>query len=364
MGQRSGIWDGCPISLSAGVRVNGSSEERLNKSLDSQIDNLKQDGISFDLYSEDAAKEYLKSHTYLFRIKRYASNFAKTDDGKYQQLDFALLKDLAIIDYEFRTVLEYLVSNAEHGLKIRFNTLLMLNPQYDGRQVAQLVDPHEEFLFDERIGYRHPHDHVSGVVGIKLKRSPCSDVLVRKYFPDPEIWNLWECYNLGDLIDAYDIYLGVLKKRDNAVKFFGSFRRIRNAVSHSAPLLLGAERTGNIPETEFVYSCLRDLFNGKVPAPVPSTIKKSQLVYDYSSFLCMFLIICDSAPIRRLAAGKVKEISDRICRNYAKYYAHNSSCLNLRNTLGCLIKLSEEFATYINSESDHPHDSGTLHFIP
>jgi hypothetical protein len=364
MGQRSSNGADAPLVYLRGAQVDSSSEAQLNRCLDSQIDNLKQDGITFNLCSEDAAKEYLRSHTYLFRIKRYASNFAKTDDGKYQQLDFALLKDLAIIDYEFRTVLEYLVGNAEHGLKIRFNILLMLNPQYDGKQVARLVDPKEEFIFDEKIGYRHPHDYVRGPVGAKLKLSPYSDSLVRKYFPDPEIWNLWECFNLGDLIDAYDECLRVLHKKDNAAKFFGCFRRIRNAVSHSAPILLGAERTGEIPETEFVYPCLRDLFNGRVPAPIPSTIKKSQLVYDYSSFLCMFLIVCDNAPIRQLAAGKVKEISDRICRNYGEYYAHNSSCLNLRSTLGCLVKLSEGFTAYINSEPDHPHDSGTLHFIP
>ena len=113
----------------------------LAKSLDFQIANLRNDGIVFDICNEESAKAYLSANTYLFRIKRYASNFNKHEDGKYKNLDFALLKDLAVIDYELRMALEYLVANAEHELKVQFNNLLMSNSELDGRRIAKLVDP-------------------------------------------------------------------------------------------------------------------------------------------------------------------------------------------------------------------------------
>ena len=182
--------------------MDSSKRTCLAKSLDFQIANLQNDGIVFDICNEESAKAYLSANTYLFRIKRYASNFNKHDDGKYKNLDFAVLKDLAVIDYELRMALEYLVANAEHDLKVRFNNLLMSNSELDGRRVAKLVDPDDRFVFDEKIGYRNQHDGRSGKTGIKLKYSPYSDDMVRRYFPDPEIWNLWECFNLGDLIDS------------------------------------------------------------------------------------------------------------------------------------------------------------------
>ncbi|MBH9981047.1 MULTISPECIES: Abi family protein [Bifidobacterium] len=348
--------------------MDSSKRMCLAKSLDSQIANLQNDGVVFDICNEESTKAYLSANTYLFRIKRYASNFNKNHDGKYKNLDFAVLKDLTVIDYELRMALEYLVANAEHDLKVRFNNLLMSNSELDGKRIAKLVDPHDCFVFDEKTGYQNQRDGKPGKTGIKLKYSPYSDAMVRKYFPDPEIWNLWECFNLGDLIDSYMKYLESSHLRDNATKFFGNFRRLRNAVSHSAPLLLDVDRTnmqGHVPQTEFVDGCLCDLFQmDRPPAPIPSTIKKSQLVYDYSSFLCMFLIICNSMPIRRIAAKLMSDLEQRICKNYEQYYQGNSECIHLRNTLACIIRISRAFSAYIKAERDKPHQSGRLHFIP
>lgn len=156
--------------------------DQLSMSLDAQIQNLKDDGVKFEICDEGEAKKYLLSHNYLFRMKRYAVNFDCDEQDKYKNLDFALLKDLAIIDYEFRLMLEYITSNAEHALKLRFNTLLMQDPVCDGYKVSQLVDPDGEFLFDLQKGYQKRS---------KVHFSPYSDDLVKKYFPNPEIWNLW-----------------------------------------------------------------------------------------------------------------------------------------------------------------------------
>lgn len=65
----------------------------LAKSLDSQIANLQNDGIVFDICNEESAKAYLFANTYLFRIKRYASDFNKHKGGKYKNSDFRVLRD-------------------------------------------------------------------------------------------------------------------------------------------------------------------------------------------------------------------------------------------------------------------------------
>lgn len=331
---------------------------RMNVALDSQIQNLKDDGIIFEKCSEEEARQYLHNNTYLFRIKRYASNFVQDIDGQYSDLDFAALKDLSVIDYELRLVVEYISGNVEHGLKVRFNNLIMQSVDNDGKSIANLVDPNGRFEFSGTY-IKHGHNRGSG-----LRYSPYSDALVRRYFEDPEIWNLWEVFNLGDLMSAYEAYLASICKKDNATKLFGNFRRMRNAASHSSPLLIDAPRTGHVSSHDFVQSCLTDLFSGKVPAPIPSTVKKSQLVYDYSSLLSIFLIVCNSMPVRRQAAVKAVQIGQRISRNYRQFYAGKPTCPNLRSTLACLIKLSQGFTKYISEENDEPHPNGTLHFMP
>lgn len=174
-----------------------------------------------------------------------------------------------------------------------------------------------------------------------------------------------ELFSLSDLESAYESYLKSLSKRDSATKLFGNLRRLRNAVSHSSPLLLGIDRSGWIPKTEFLDSCLKDLFGeDSVPPPVPSMVKKSQLIYDYASLLCMFLIVCNSPSIRKNAAEKVLAISQRIMRDYERLYTNNATCIILRTTLVSIVTLSRRFSAYIDEEEHQAHEGGTLHFLP
>ena len=50
--------------------------KKIMLSYDEQIENLKGKGITFNLgFSEDEAKEYLRSHNNFFRVRSYRENF-------------------------------------------------------------------------------------------------------------------------------------------------------------------------------------------------------------------------------------------------------------------------------------------------
>ena len=88
-----------------------------------QVAQLKDKGVTFSLWSESDAVDYLREHNNYFRVRSYRSNFPKCvggkNDGKYAGLDFGMLVDIAIIDMKLRNIFLDLTIDIEHYSKIR-----------------------------------------------------------------------------------------------------------------------------------------------------------------------------------------------------------------------------------------------------
>ena len=71
-------------------------------SVDEQIKHLQDKGIQFNEITIEEAKSYLTENNNFFKLSANRKNYPKyqggANDGKYFDLDFAYLKDLAIID--------------------------------------------------------------------------------------------------------------------------------------------------------------------------------------------------------------------------------------------------------------------------
>ena len=87
-----------------------------------QIEHLERKGVAFSLMSKQDALDYLKHNNNYFRLRSYRCGFDKVvggpNDGRYIGLDFAMLKDLSIIDYELRRVLLPMTIDIEHFSKV------------------------------------------------------------------------------------------------------------------------------------------------------------------------------------------------------------------------------------------------------
>ena len=94
------------------------------------VSHLKHKNIKFEKMSEDDALRYLKYNNNYYNVTAYRHNFAKYPspagkyEGLYQDLDFAYLKDMAIIDYRVRLLLFKMVIDIEHYLKIRILNII------------------------------------------------------------------------------------------------------------------------------------------------------------------------------------------------------------------------------------------------
>lgn len=87
-----------------------------------QVQCLKEKGIAFDLMTEAEAERYLAANSNYFRVASYRHGFPRVvggeNDGKYINLDFAMLKDLSIIDYLLRQALLPMTIDVEHFAKM------------------------------------------------------------------------------------------------------------------------------------------------------------------------------------------------------------------------------------------------------
>ena len=104
---------------------------------------LKTKNIKFELISEDKAEQYLHDNNNYYNVTSYKNNFEKyMIDGvfinKYIDLDFAYLKDLAIIDHRVRLLFFKMIIDIEHYLKIRILNLIENIEDEDGYRIVNL----------------------------------------------------------------------------------------------------------------------------------------------------------------------------------------------------------------------------------
>ena len=92
-------------------------------SLDEQIEHLKDKGILFNIMDESDAKKYLEQNNNYFKLTAYRKNYNKHPDGKYKgkyiNLEFAYLVDMAIIDMRLRYQIVHMALDIEHHAKLQ-----------------------------------------------------------------------------------------------------------------------------------------------------------------------------------------------------------------------------------------------------
>ena len=97
--------------------------------IDEQIEHLENKGVKFSIM--DKNQEFLANNNNYFKLTAYRKVFKKHPDGlfvdKYVDLDFAMLKDLSIIDMRLRYALLHMALDIEHFAKVKIMSTLEKN---------------------------------------------------------------------------------------------------------------------------------------------------------------------------------------------------------------------------------------------
>ena len=265
------------------------------------ITDLKQKNVKFNLITEEAAKDYLKYNNNYYNITSFKHNFQKYPspagkyEGLYQNLDFAYLKDLAIIDYRVRLILFKIIINIEHYLKLQILNTIDTMKLENGYTI---VNMYLENDFNNTKFPKKVHNNI-------LKK-----------IDNESIWEFLEIITFWELVNFYDFYTKQynLLEKNKDVYILKSIVKLRNAVAHNACILCELNKKDiNYSASYKVIQYLKDCNIGKTTRDNKlSNSRIRQITYT----LYMFNRIVTSDGVKENTSNEIVDLKKEISKIY------------------------------------------------
>ncbi len=228
-------------------------------STDAQIAHLQSKGVKFEKISIDEARQYLRENNNYFKLRAYRKNFPKHPGGKlagqYIDLDFAMLKDLAIIDMRLRYVLIHMALDIEHFAKVK----LLTQVEEGGNDGYSIVTDYIAQLEADDAKYEtRRKDTLLKELERNRGNSYCGGI-IEKYGSGYPVWAFVEIIPLGTFIHFYGFCARQLGSKDLTDDYYllQKIKPLRNAAAHNNCILHNLrEKDGNSKPN---YSVLRAL---------------------------------------------------------------------------------------------------------
>lgn len=293
-------------------------EEKPKLNIEQQIERLSEKGIKFDLISKEEAIKYLTDNNNYFKLTAYRKTFPKhcsgENWGKYIDLDFAQLKDLAIIDMRLRYALLHLALDVEHYAKVRLIKAIADSPD-DGYDIVEnfissLADPQRE-AFDKEIERNRDNPY-------------CGDI-IRKYDGEYPVWAFVEVVPFGRFVAFYKYCANYFDDQKMVDEYFLllSAKELRNATAHSNCILNDlSPRTSQRQTNHAVNSEL-----SKIPG-ITKEIRRRKMsnarIQQIITLLYAHKRFVTSTGVHEHQCEALHDVADRMFRNIS-YYANNDT---------------------------------------
>ncbi len=285
-----------------------------------QIDHLIKKGVLFGYITEEEARKYLEENNNYFRLRAYRKNFDKHPDGvnkgKYINLDFAMLVDLAVIDMRLRYVLLKLVLDVEHFSKVRLLKTIS-EKQEDGYQIVN--DYFSALIETDNLKNTNRYTILQNELD-RNRNNPYCGGIIDKYRNDYPVWAFIEVIPLGSFIHFYEFCADRLDDKDlkDIVHLLKTVKDLRNAAAHSNCIIydMGAQDSRYKPN----YEMLQRL------SSIPKYTRKKKLKNERTRQIITLLythhLLVASEGVRERAKKDLLEMIGRMNKNI-QYYANN-----------------------------------------
>ncbi len=307
---------------------NNYKELKLMLCVNEMISYLKNKNIKFGYISESDALRYLKDNNNYYNLTSYKYNFFKYPspagkfEGKYQDLDFAYLKDLSIIDYRTRLLLFKMIIDIEHYLKIKILNSIEKIEKEDGYRVVNLYLDKD---FNSDKFPKKLHNSIFKKVGSEYYQKIFSkyDIDKDKKLENIPIWEFLEIITFGELVNFYDFYTTEygLREENKDVYILRDIVKLRNAVAHNSCILSDlVSKTNNYPMPYKVANYLKDC--GVVKETRNKKMRNSR-IRQITYTLYMFNEIVTSDGIKENVRKDINKLFYERIIYHKEYYTNN-----------------------------------------
>lgn len=203
------------------------------KSFEQLIDSLDKKGVKFNQITKEDASLILREINYYYKLTVYKRNFRRDKSGKFMNLEFSYLTDLASMDMQLRYILLTATLDIEHSLKTFLITKITENTDVDGFDVVRSFFHSTADSF-----YKLDKDII--LENVKNK-SHYQFKLYETHKAAPPAWVLMEVIKFGDFLRFFEFYFKKYPteefKIDSLMGVLNSVKRIRNASAHNNAFL-------------------------------------------------------------------------------------------------------------------------------
>lgn len=276
-----------------------------------QIGHCKEKGIRFAGISEEEAMSYLENNNNYFKLRAYRKNYNKDKiTGKYENLDFSDLIDLAIIDTRLRIIVLEMSLNIEHFSKVHL--LLMLN-----KNNVDAYDILQDYLstLDEK-----SMEYLKKTLEHSCKSLYCKDLYSKQSLEKMPVWAFIELLPFGEYIGFYLFCANRLKDRNmkNVFYLMLDVKKIRNAAAHNNCII---NDLGSVSEHTVNYNVSNSLSKmGFSQFTKRNKLKKARIA---QIIICLYAHkeIVTSVGVHKHVVYMLNEFKERLFRD--KRYENN-----------------------------------------
>lgn len=291
-----------------------TSQELVNK-----MKNEK--GIRFKHISEQDAIIFLSERNNYFRIASYRKNYDKhisgVNAGKYIDLDFAYLSELATIDMHLRLLVIKMCLDIEHCLKVKLLSAITANSTEDGYDIVRVFLKKNHFVLRD-IYHKRKSTYVEELIRHYFKFDTISEDSQLDYINDDDIncpvWAFMEIIGFGEFLRFYDFYYSEYPDKNNKITngTLNAVKSLRNACAHNNCVIYNLRKAGTHPTREVTQ------FIGNIKTISQEERKtnlKSRPVFEITSLLCLY----DKVAFDTIKLHRYKELNTLVNERMVKH---------------------------------------------
>lgn len=243
-------------------------------------------------------------------------------EGLYQDLDFAYLKDMAIIDHRVRLLFFKITIDIEHYLKIRILNLIENIEEENGYRI---VNVYLEKDFNDEKFPKKVHNSIFKKVGSEYYNKIFSkyDVNQDQQLENIPIWEFLEIITFGELVNFYEFFSREYNLEHELKNIFilREIVKLRNAVAHNSCLLSDLDRKDNNYTPD--YKIIKFLKDCEIGKETRSNKLSNSRIRQMTYALYMFNEIVTSDGIKKNVIEDINELFFGRIIYHKEYYNNN-----------------------------------------